>query len=134
MKEMIGRGYFEAGECRIPGEEEVPELLDDECVVFHEFFVAGLRFPVDPLIPQIFRTFKVAMHQLAPNSFCYLAKFLWACRSFKGEVDLDCFVRHTELHFSKRKVLFADDDETYQAKYGCYTFCPRRAAKGMETP
>jgi hypothetical protein len=41
IKEMMERGYFVDGEARAP--RAVPELKNDEAVVYEDFFVAGLR-------------------------------------------------------------------------------------------
>ena len=48
IESYVERGYFPAGVCRPPQAEETPDPQDGECVVFHDFFVAGLRFPLDP--------------------------------------------------------------------------------------
>ena len=48
---------------------------DGECVVFRDFFVARLRFPLDPAVPEILARFKVKIHQLTPNAFIQLSKF-----------------------------------------------------------
>ena len=47
----IEKGYFNAGVCRCPEGEKTPDPHDGECVVFRDFFVAGLRFPLDSLVP-----------------------------------------------------------------------------------
>jgi hypothetical protein len=45
---------------------------DDEVVVFHDFFVAGLQFLVVPVLVRILRQYGVYLHQLTPNSFVRL--------------------------------------------------------------
>ena len=42
IESYVERGYFPAGVCRPPQGEETPAPEDGECVVFHDFFVAGL--------------------------------------------------------------------------------------------
>jgi hypothetical protein len=44
LRKMVENGYFVDGEAQAPGTETVPELDDDEAVVF-EFFTVGLRMP-----------------------------------------------------------------------------------------
>jgi hypothetical protein len=38
----VDKGYFEAGVCRPSGNEDVPNPLEGETVVFRDFFTAGL--------------------------------------------------------------------------------------------
>ena len=75
IESYVERGYFPAGICRPPQAEETPNPEDGECVVFRDFFVAGLRFPLDPAVPEILARFKVKIHQLTPNAFIQLSKF-----------------------------------------------------------
>jgi hypothetical protein len=58
-------------------------------------------------------------------------KFLWACRTFVGDNDVETFVCHFEIHWA-RKVITVDDEEK-EAQYGCYTFQTQRAGKN-QTP
>ena len=46
----------------------MPNPWDVECVVLCDFFVAGLRAPLDPIMPEIFARFKVKMHHFSPNA------------------------------------------------------------------
>ena len=75
IESYVERGYFPAGMCRLPQAEETPNPEDGECVVFRDFFVAGLRFPLDLVVPEILSRFKVKVHQLTPNAFIQLSKF-----------------------------------------------------------
>ena len=75
IESYVERGYFPAGICRPPQAEETPNPEDGECVVFRDFFVAGLCFPLDPAVPEILARFKVKIHQLTPNAFIQLSKF-----------------------------------------------------------
>ena len=84
IESYVERGYFPAGVCRQPQEEETPDPRDGECVVFCDFFIAGLHFPLDPKVPEILARFKVKIHQLTPNAFVMLSKFFWAVKSFRG--------------------------------------------------
>jgi len=49
IESYVERGYFLAGVCRPPQGDEMPTPEDGECVVFCDFFVAGLRFPLTRL-------------------------------------------------------------------------------------
>jgi hypothetical protein len=48
--------------------------------VFRDFFICGLRFPCDTVLPSILEKFDVKIHQLTPNSFLELSKFFWIRR------------------------------------------------------
>lgn len=88
----ISKGYFEDGECRLPGDEvtHVPE--DDEVVVFRDFFVAGMRFPLYLLLPKILLSYNVKLHHLTPNAIVQLTKFFCAVRTFRRQYLLMPFV------------------------------------------
>jgi len=62
------KGYFGPGICRAPDEETTPDPRDGECVVFRDFFAAGLCFPLDPVFPKILARFGLRMHHLTPNA------------------------------------------------------------------
>ena len=66
VKSYVGKGYFGAGVCRAPEGEETPDPRIGECVFFRDFFVAGLRFPIDLVVQEILSRFKLAMHHLTP--------------------------------------------------------------------
>ena len=59
IESFVEREYFPTGVCRLPQGEETPTPEDGECVVFRDFFVAGLRFPLDPVVLEILAKFKV---------------------------------------------------------------------------
>jgi hypothetical protein len=67
---MVSLGMLQEGDGRAPLPEETSaHLHDDEVVVFCDFFVAGLRFPMYPVPVDILRLYGIFMHQLTPNSF-----------------------------------------------------------------
>jgi hypothetical protein len=84
IKEMVEKGYFLEGGARAPGTETVPELDDDEVVVYKYFFVAGLRMPPHPALADILLHFQAQLHQLTPNAIVQLSKYFWAVGSFGG--------------------------------------------------
>jgi len=132
IESYVERGYFPAGVCCPPQGEETPDPQDGECVVFHDFFVAGLHFPLDPKVPEILARFKVKIHQLTPNAFVMLSKFFWAMKSFREPILVDTFCRFYELHPQGRKVRFEDEDDAFSAQSGCCTFVPRRPNRSQK--
>jgi hypothetical protein len=91
IREYEGAGFFPAGTGRAPLDEEVPTPETDEIVVFRDFFTFGLRFPCDPLLPTILDKFSVKIHQLSPNSFLEVSKFLWIMKTFGCNFSADVF-------------------------------------------
>ena len=70
----VQKGYFESGVCRASEGEDTPNPREGECVVFCDFFVAGLRFPLDPSVPEILARFGLKLHQLTPHAIVQLSK------------------------------------------------------------
>jgi hypothetical protein len=111
----IDKGYFKEGECRLPKDEDIPNPLEGEIVVFRDFFIAGLRFLLDPVLLKILDRYNVKLHHLMPNAIIQLSKFFWAVKTFKAPVSPDTFCRFYELHPQGRKVTVEGDDEMYNA-------------------
>lgn len=57
--------------------------------MFHNFFMAGLRFSVDPVVLVILGRFNAKLHQLTPNAIVCLSKFLLVAKTFKAPADAD---------------------------------------------
>jgi len=125
----VTKGYFAEGVCRPPGAELIPVPETGEVVVFKDFFTAGLRLPMDPIVPKLLEPFNVKLHHFTPNGIVALAKFLWVVRSFGGEVSVDAFCRLFQLHCQPRKVYVDDDSELSEVQNGCCTFVPRKPNK-----
>jgi hypothetical protein len=60
--------------------------------------MAGLRLQVSKRLAEILAAYNVQIHQLTPNSIPQITKFLWACRTFTGDNDVETFIRHFEIH------------------------------------
>jgi hypothetical protein len=56
IQEYEAAGFFPSGTGRAPL-EQIPTPEDGEIVVFRDFFICGLRFPCDPILPAILDTF-----------------------------------------------------------------------------
>jgi hypothetical protein len=113
---MVLEGCFASGACRLPGRKTTLKPRKNESVVFWDYFIAGLRLPVLKGFADILAAYKVQIHQLAPNSFPRIMKYLWACRTFAGDNDMETFVWHFEIHWAKR--IITVDDEDKEAQYG----------------
>jgi hypothetical protein len=84
-------GFFPVGTGRAPLDEQTPTPEAGEVVVFRDFFTCGLRFPCDPVLPAILVAFSVKIHQLSPNSFLEVSKFIWIMKTFGCNFGADAF-------------------------------------------
>jgi hypothetical protein len=69
IREYEAVGFFPSGTRRAPLDEQIPAPEDGEIVVVRDFFICGLRFPCDPILPAILDGFSVKIHQLSPTSW-----------------------------------------------------------------
>jgi hypothetical protein len=76
IREYEAARFFPVGTGRAPLDEQVPTPEAGEIVVFHNSFTCGLRFPCNPILPAILDAFSVKIHQLSPNSFLEVSKFI----------------------------------------------------------
>jgi hypothetical protein len=125
IRDNEAAGLFPAGTGRAPLDEQTPTPEDGEVVVFRDFFTRGLRFPCDPIPPAILGAFSMKIHQLSPNSFLEVSKFIWITKTFGCNFGVDAFARFFELVIVP-DVIKVDDDQFYEAHYTCCTFNTRR--------
>jgi hypothetical protein len=125
IREYEAAGFFPKDAGCAPLDEQVPTPEADEVVVFHDFFTCGLRFPCDPILPAIFDVFSVKIHQLSPNSFLEVSKFIWSMKTFGCNFGADVFARLFELVIVP-DVIKVDDGQFYKAHYTCCTFNTHR--------
>jgi hypothetical protein len=97
IREYEKAGFFSPGAGRAPLDEQIPTPRDGEVVVFRDFFVWGLRFPCDPVLPAILDAFLVKIHQLSPTFFLKVLKFIWILKTFGCNPSVDTFARFYEL-------------------------------------
>ena len=77
LEGMILHGLVDRSQVRVlPIDQASARPEPDEVVVFRDFFTAGLRFPLDPVIVDIFRLFTIYLHQMTPTSFVKLNLFM----------------------------------------------------------
>jgi hypothetical protein len=107
-------GCFEPRICRLPGKETTPKPRKNESIVFRDFFTTGLRLPVSKKFADILADYNVQIHQLTPNSVPQVLKFLWACRTFARDNDVETFVRHFEIHWARKTVIVEDEEKEAQ--------------------
>jgi hypothetical protein len=69
IREYEAAGFFPSGTGRAPLDKQILVPEDGDVVVFRDFFICGLRFPYDLILPAILDAFSVKIHQLSPTSF-----------------------------------------------------------------
>ena len=52
----------------------------NEAVVFRDFFLAGLQFPLEKFVSDVLETFGVQLHQLTPNAIARLSVSVMAMK------------------------------------------------------
>jgi hypothetical protein len=57
IREYEAGGFFPSGTGRAPLDEQIPAPKDGEVVVFRDFFICGLRFSCDPILPRFWMPF-----------------------------------------------------------------------------
>jgi hypothetical protein len=79
---MVSLGMIADSDGRAPSSGETSaNPHDDEVVIFCDFFIMGLRFPVDPTLVDILRLYNMYTHQLTPNSFVHLNLYFWQTKT-----------------------------------------------------
>jgi hypothetical protein len=127
MPMMMKLGYFGEAESkfvRFAAEETTPAPKSDEVVVFKSFFRAGLRFPLNEMIGEVLKNFKIYLHQLTPKAIVRLNVFIWALRSQGMSPDAEAFCRVHELHYQTK----ARADGLHK-NFGCCNFTYRKDTK-----
>jgi hypothetical protein len=120
IQEIIDSDYFAEGGARVPGEDTVLKLKNDEVVMFEQFFAAGLRMPSLPVPSDILLKFQVQLHQLTPNVIGQLSKYVWVVASFGGVPSTDGFAKRYKLHYQPKRM--SVDGADVLAQYGCVNF------------
>jgi hypothetical protein len=121
IREYERVGFFPPGAGRAPLDEQIPTPRDGEVVVFRDFFICGLRFPCDPILPAILDVFSVKIHQLSPTSFLEVSKFIWIMKTLGCNPSVDAFARFYELVIIP-KVIKGSDGQFYHTQHACCTF------------
>jgi hypothetical protein len=127
MPIMMKLGYFGEAESklvRLAGEETTPAPKNDEVVVLKSFFRAGPRFPLNDMIGEVLKNFKIYLHQLTPNAIVRLNVFIWALRSQGMSPYVEAFCRVHELHYQTKARA-----NGLHKNFGCYNFAYRKDTK-----
>jgi hypothetical protein len=74
---MVKNRILEKADVRLPTQNEtIPKPEPDECVVFRDYFAAGLRMSCQDFVEEIMKAYNIEMHHLTPNGITKIALFL----------------------------------------------------------
>jgi hypothetical protein len=96
---MRGMYFRDISIVRAGGENNVPLPEADEVVVYRSFMKAGLWFPLDKLLVEVLKTFKIYLHQLTLKAIFKVGMFIWAMRSQGLEPNAKCLCNIRELSY-----------------------------------
>ena len=86
-------------------------LSPTRVVVFRDFFIAGLRFPLDPVVLEIFKLFDVYTHQMTPTSFVRLNLYMWLSKTYKLKPSATGFACLFRSHYQPKTVFVKPSEE-----------------------
>ena len=94
LDDLARRGFISADDVRPPPTgETIAHPRADEVVVFRDLFTAGLQMPLDPVVVDIFRLFKVYLHQMTPTSIVRLNLYMWLAKTYRLSPSAEGFAR-----------------------------------------
>jgi hypothetical protein len=118
---MRGSYFCDISIVRAAGESIVPLPEADEVVVYRSFMKAGLGFPLDSMLVEVLKTFKVYLHQLTPEAIIKIGFYIWAMKSQGQEPNAKSFCNMHELSYETKAIR----KEQYHNNFGCYGFITR---------
>jgi hypothetical protein len=105
LEDMEKRGVLSPGLGRVPSKTDVyAKPREDEVVVFKDFFLGGLRFPLDPAVIDIFVRYGVYLHHLTPNSFARVSLFMWLLKTCRITPTPENFARVMRVHYQPKTI------------------------------
>jgi len=126
LGDMEKRGVLSPGLGRVPPKTNVyAKPHDDEVIVFKDFFLAGLCFPLDDAVVDIFARYGVFLHHMTPNSFARLNLFMWLSKTCHTALTPENFTRVMRVHYQPKTIFVRGSDgksAEMEPQYGCYTF------------
>jgi len=105
------RGVLSPGLGRVPPMTDVyAKPHDDEVIVFKDFFPAGLRFPLDPAVIDIFTRYDVFLHHMTPNSFTRISLFMWLSKTGRITPTPENFAQVMRVHYQPKTIFVRGTD------------------------
>lgn len=135
IQDYVNKGYLEPdslgrSQFRPPGHEIVPWPKPYEAVVFRNFFVAGLCFPLEPFVSAALDRFGAQLHQLTPNAISRLSVFSMATKMTGSELLVDTFARFYKIQQRRNKIWHPETKEEIYSDFGAFIFVPKKLEDG----
>ena len=108
-----------------PTGETVAHPRTDEVIVFRDLFTPGLWMPLDPVVVDIFRLFKVYLHQMTPTSIVRLNLYMWLSKTCRLSPSAEGFAHAFRVHYQPKRISVQSTggaEISAIPQYGCYTF------------
>jgi hypothetical protein len=121
LDNMRGRYFRDMAIVRVAGDNNVPVPEEDEVVIYHSFFKAGLRFPLSRFVVEVLKIYQIYLHHITPEAIIRMGIFVWAVRSQGLEPSAKYFCSMHELVYETK----AMGKEQYHNNFGCYGFIAR---------
>ena len=111
LGDMEKRGMLTLGLGRVPPKIDVyAKPHDDEVIVFKDFFPAGLRFPLDPAVIDIFARYGVFLHHTTPNFFAHISLFMWLSKTCCIAPNPENFAWVMRVHYQLKTIFVRGSD------------------------
>jgi hypothetical protein len=109
---------------RVGGDNTAPAPEENEVVIYRSFLKAGLWFPLNKFVVEVFKIFQIFLHQITPEAIIRMGIFAWAIRSKGLEPSAKCFCSMHELLYETKAI----GKEQYHNNFDCYGFIARSNA------
>jgi hypothetical protein len=140
LDDLAHRGFVSTDDVRAPSTgETIARPRTDEVIAFRDLFTAGLRMPLDPVVVDIFRLFKVYLHQMTPTSIVRLNLYMWLAKTCRLSPSAEDFAHALRVHYQPKRISAQSTggaEISAIPQYGCYTIafhknlpCPVAASK-----
>ena len=83
---------------------------EDEVIDFKDFFSAGLRFPLDPAVVDIFARYGVFLLHMTLNSFSHISLFMWLSKTCRIAPTPENFARVMRVHYQPKTIFVRGSD------------------------
>jgi hypothetical protein len=103
------------------GKKTCPTPEENEVMIFHSFFKAGIRFPLSSFVVEVLKIFEIFLHQITREAIIRIGIFVWAVRSQGLEPNAKSFCNIHELLYETKP----SGKEQYHNNFGCYSFGAR---------
>lgn len=129
IQEYVNKDYLRPltpSSFRPPGDEVIPKPKPYEAVVFRDYFVAGLDFPLENFASEVLQRFKIQLHQLTPNAFARLSVFAMAMKMLGHAPNTDTFIRFYETQRKRSEVWDPIVEKKLPLEFGAFNFVPKK--------